>query len=65
MPRDCCVALPCGALGLSSDCDCGISRSYLPFFLGLGPYDLIICLRTSTYFASVNFPELYSWTYEA
>ena len=23
--RDCCVALPCGAMGLSAVCDCGIS----------------------------------------
>ena len=23
--RDCCVALPGGAMGLSADCDCGIS----------------------------------------
>ena len=22
---DCCVALPCGAIGLSAVCDCGIS----------------------------------------
>ena len=22
--RDCCVALPCGAMGKSADCDCGI-----------------------------------------
>ena len=26
--RDCCVALPRGALGLSAVCDCGISKSY-------------------------------------
>ena len=25
MSRDCCVALPCGAVGLSAVCDCGIS----------------------------------------
>ena len=23
--RDCCVALPRGAIGISGDCDCGIS----------------------------------------
>ena len=23
--RDCCVALPCGAMGLSAVCNCGIS----------------------------------------
>ena len=28
MPRDCCVALPRGAMGLSAVCDCGISYSY-------------------------------------
>ena len=28
MSRDCCVALPRGAMGLSAVCDCGISRSY-------------------------------------
>ena len=27
MSRDCCVALPRGAMGLSAVCDCGISRS--------------------------------------
>ena len=27
MSRDCCVALPGGATGLSAVCDCGISRS--------------------------------------
>ena len=26
--RDCCVALPYNATGLSAFCDCGISRSY-------------------------------------
>ena len=26
--RDCCVALPRGAVGLSAVCDCGISRLY-------------------------------------
>ena len=26
--RVCCVALPCGAMGLSAVCDCCISRSY-------------------------------------
>ena len=26
--RDCCVALPRGAMGLSAVCDCGISWSY-------------------------------------
>ena len=25
---DCCVALPCGVMGLSAVCDCGISRLY-------------------------------------
>ena len=25
MSRDCCVSLPCGAIGLSANCDCGIS----------------------------------------
>ena len=29
MSRDCCVALPCGAMGLSAVCDCGISWSYV------------------------------------
>ena len=28
MSRDCCVALPRGAMGLSAVCDCGISLSY-------------------------------------
>ena len=28
MSRECCVALPRGAIGLSVVCDCGISRSY-------------------------------------
>ena len=28
MSRNCCVALPHGALGLSAVCDCGISCSY-------------------------------------
>ena len=28
MSRDCCVALPRGAMGLSASCDCGISLSY-------------------------------------
>ena len=28
MSRDCCVALPSGATGLSVICDCGISWSY-------------------------------------
>ena len=28
MPRDCCVALPCGAMGLSSVCDCDIFCSF-------------------------------------
>ena len=28
MCRDCCVALPRGAMGVSAVCDCGISRSY-------------------------------------
>ena len=26
--RDCCVAIPRGAVGVSVVCDCGISRSY-------------------------------------
>ena len=26
--RDYCAALPCGFMGLSAVCDCGISRSY-------------------------------------
>ena len=26
--RDCCVALPHNVMGLSADCDCGISLSY-------------------------------------
>ena len=31
--RDCCVALPHDAMGLSAVCDCGITRSYsLTFF---------------------------------
>ena len=25
MSRDCCVALPCGTMGLYAVCDCGIS----------------------------------------
>ena len=25
LSRECCVALPCGAIGLSAVCDCGIS----------------------------------------
>ena len=34
MPRDCCVALPHGAMGLSKVCDCVISLSYsLTFFV--------------------------------
>ena len=28
MSRDCCVALPRGAMGSSAACDCGISCSY-------------------------------------
>ena len=33
VPRDCCVALPQDATGLSAICDCGISLSYsLTFF---------------------------------
>ena len=28
MSRGCCVALPHGAMGLSADCDCGITLSY-------------------------------------
>ena len=33
MSRDCCVALPRGAMGLSAVCVCGISLSYsLPIF---------------------------------
>ena len=28
MSGDCCVALPCGAMGLYEVCDCGISLSY-------------------------------------
>ena len=28
MPRECCVALPRGAIGLSAVCDCFISRPY-------------------------------------
>ena len=33
VPRDCCVALPHVAMGLSAICDCGISLSYsLTFF---------------------------------
>ena len=31
MSRDCCVALPRAAMGLSAVCDCGISCSYLLF----------------------------------
>ena len=30
--RDCCVALPHDAMGLSAVCDCGISRSYSLYF---------------------------------
>ena len=34
--RDCCVALPRGAMGLSAVCDCGISLSYsLTLFEGI------------------------------
>ena len=28
MSRDCCVALPCDAMGLAAVCECGISLSY-------------------------------------
>ena len=31
MSRDCCVALPRGAIGLSAVCDCDISLSYSLF----------------------------------
>ena len=35
MPRDGCVALPRGAMGLSAVCDCGIpDHNYLLLFLG-------------------------------
>ena len=35
--RDCCVALPRGAMGFSAVCDCGISGSYsLTIFEGKG-----------------------------
>ena len=34
--RDGCVALPRGAMGLSSVCDCGIFRSYSLFLTKLG-----------------------------
>ena len=33
MSRNCCVALPCGAMGLSAVCDCGISWSYSLIFV--------------------------------
>ena len=38
LSRDCCVALPCGTMGLSAVCECGISLQYsltifdAPFF---------------------------------
>ena len=46
MSRDGCVALSCGAMGLSAVCDCGISLSYsLTIFarhiLGLRHYDIL------------------------
>ena len=31
--RDCCVALPCSAIGLSAVCDCVISLSYSLFLV--------------------------------
>ena len=43
VPRDCCVALPCGAIGLSAVRDRGISLSYsLTFFIR---FDFIKCLK--------------------
>ena len=33
MSRDCCVALPCDAMGLSAVCDCDISKSYSLFLI--------------------------------
>ena len=35
MSRDCCVAIPLGAMGLSAVCDCDISRSYSLTILGV------------------------------
>ena len=36
--RDCCVALPRSAIGLSAVCDCGISLSYsLTIFIDILP----------------------------
>ena len=32
MSRDCCVAIPLGAMGLSAVCDCDISQSYSLLF---------------------------------
>ena len=41
MSRDCCVALPHGAMGLSAVCDCGISLSYsLTFLIQLSPFEV-------------------------
>ena len=43
MSRDCCVALPHDATGLSAVCDCGISCSYaLTIFVIRGTCDLLI-----------------------
>ena len=41
MSRDCCVALPHGAMGLSEVCDCVISWSYSLFLL----YLLGVCIK--------------------
>ena len=35
MSRDCCVAIPLLAMGLSAVCDCDISQSYRFLFLGV------------------------------
>ena len=51
MSRDCCVALPSGAMGLSAVCDCRISWSY----------SLTILVETGSEmsFSNVNILETY------
>ena len=38
VPHDCCVALPCDAIGLSAVCDYGISGSYAFTIFETCPY---------------------------
>ena len=47
MPRDCCVALPHGFMGLSEVCDCVISRSYslTIFVVFAGGSCLALCVK--------------------